>query len=166
MIKIKFVWPFVVSGLVACSQMFSTYRISYDTDVVTNVARDSTVQISMRIGRNRSSSQNSTTVEISIVNLTDKRILWGRGSSSCKLNLKVIEGQNEYSAYIPRICTMDAGQYYLNPGESYTNEITWTGEVLERGSRSARSLSPGTYELIGVAGIYKSDPIRFTISSE
>ena len=157
MMKNKFIWSFVVLGLVACTQTFSSYKTMYDSDVVTNVDPEQPVQVSMRI---IASSLMSTTVEISIENLTFKRIMWGRGSSSCRLGLRVIDGPNEYSAFIQRMCTMDEIPYYLDPGESYTNSITWNGEVFDRKNRSRRSLSPGTYELIGVAGTYRSDPIR------
>ena len=156
----------MVLGLIACAQMSSSYKIMYDTDEVTNIDPDYTAQVSMKIYPNRASSQISATVEISIVNLTDERIMWGRGSSSCKLGLRVVDGPNKYSAFIDRMCTMDAGQYYLDPGESYTNSIVWNGEVVDRKNRSRRSLPPGTYELIGVTGRYRSDPIGFTISSE
>jgi hypothetical protein len=163
MMKNKFIWPFVVLSLVACTQTFSTYKTRFDTDAVTNVDSDHTVQVSMRIYGNGASSQMPATVEISIVNLTNERIMWGRGSSSCRLGLRVIDGPNEHSAFIDRMCTMDEGPYYLDPGESYTNSITWNGEVIDRKNRSRRSLSPGTYELIGVAGKYRSDPIGITV---
>jgi hypothetical protein len=150
-------------ALVGCSHMHNTYSLVYEMDEVSSVDPDSTVQISMTIDSNNASSSISVSVRMKIINLTNERILWGRGSSNCRIHLKVIEGHDEYSAYIPRTCTMDAGPYYLDPGQSYANSITWTGEVRERDSRSTKSLNPGSYELIGIAGRYRSAPISFTI---
>jgi hypothetical protein len=150
-------------ALVGCSYANNTYTLVYETDEVSSVTPDSAMQISMTLDSNNASSSFSVSVRIEIVNLTNERILYGRGSRNCRFHLRVIEGRKEYYAYIMRICFMDDGPYYLDPGQSYAESITWTGQVYERDVRSPKILNPGSYELIGIAGPYRSTPISFTI---
>lgn len=122
-------------------------------------APDPAVRVSLTLSENRVSSAQPVEVAISITNLADERILWGRGSSICRLKFLVVVDEEEFLAYIPRICTADESPHYLDPGKTDSQTLVWSGRVRERGADSSWSLPRGSYDLIGVAGFHRSAPV-------
>jgi len=165
--KSYLIYSLVLMGIVGCyAQNEISQKISYSIDEVTGVDPESDVQITMTISGDIISDSSPIEVRIIIQNLTDERIVYGGGSSSCRCHLLIVDGHNEYRGYIPRFCTADHRPYNLEPGESKTCLLKWTGEILERDVRSRKRLAPGSYEMVGQTGRYESAPVAFRIVHE
>jgi hypothetical protein len=165
--KIHLIFILLLMTILGCyAQKEITQRISYSIDEVTGLDPESVVQITMTISGEIISDSSPVEVRISIQNLTDRRIFYGRGSSSCRCHLSIVDGEKEYSAYIPRVCTADHSPYYLGPGEYLPCVLKWTGEVTDRDTRSRKRIAPGSYEMVGRAGSFESAPVAFTIVAE
>jgi hypothetical protein len=96
------------------------------------------------------SQSDPATFEVTAVNQTNERVVWGMGSSSCQLSLLLQLTLVERRLINHRGCTDDLVEQGLDPGESRTEAFTWDGTVLSGGSLVA--LQPGRYHVIGVAG--------------
>jgi hypothetical protein len=91
------------------------------------------------------------TLTATAVNRSEARVVWGRGSSSCQLDVVVALSRAVWRrAVIPRICTDDLAEQSLDPGASRTEQLVWNGVV--RDGESFESLGPGRYELRATAG--------------
>ena len=165
--KTFLVFLLILFGLICyCAHQRVIQMISYATDEASTIDAESIVQITMTIDGNMLSASDPIEVKISIHNLTDRKIFWGSGSSSCIFHLLIVDDQKEYYAYFPRACTADYIQFYLRPRESRTSILKWSGKVSERGTRHIKRLQPGSYDMIGAAGRFRSAPIAFTIDGE
>lgn len=90
-------------------------------------------------------------VRVTATNVGDARVTWGPGSSTCKFHLFVrADGTDLFaSAFNGSICTADLSTHRLDPGQSRTETLEWTG-LVQRGN-SLVPLDPGTYEVRAVA---------------
>jgi hypothetical protein len=156
----KLVWtvPLLLVTLLGCSAKTNdgVSRAGIEAD-------DSGVIVTLVLGDDTVSAIRPVELSVRIVNATDERILWGYGSSNCRLHCAVMIGEDELPAVIPRVCTMDSRPYYLDPGEHDTQTFTWLAEVREDVNQP---LPPGTYSIVGVAGRYRSSPETIVVTGE
>jgi hypothetical protein len=126
-------------------------------------APDPAVHVSLTLSNDEVSSAHPVEVTISITNMTDERILWGCGSSSCRLSFLVVDNDEVYKPYLRIMCTMDSRPYYLDPRATDTQKFIWSGRVHERGSNSNWYLPSGSYALIGVACAHRSSQVTIMV---
>jgi hypothetical protein len=142
---------------------FHAGPVRHGTDPVDTKGPDHAVHVSLTLSNNKVSSAHPVEVTVSITNLTDERILWGRGSSSCRLKFLVVGDNEEYWPHLPIMCTKDERPYYLDPRETDSQRLVWSGQVRERQWNSIWNLPPGSYDLIGVAGSHRSAPVTIWV---
>lgn len=99
------------------------------------------------------------TLEVSAtaVNVGSERVVWGQGSSSCQFDLMVAVNGVRRRAAAVRVCTADRTEHGLDPGESRTEILPWTGLVFDVDGEVER-LPPGSYSVRAVAGSKGSSP--------
>jgi len=103
-------------------------------------------------------------ITVTAVNRGSTRVSWGWGSSTCQLHFVVRLGARDYPAATNRICTADWVEAALNPGESRTEHVDWTGWVVRD---SAELLPAGTYDIRGAAGkLWKSPPVALEVVTQ
>ena len=102
-------------------------------------------------------------VTVTIWNGGEQEVIWGSGSSHCRLTLLVLLDGEYLPAGPPRMCTMDLVQHRLAPGEDYTETFRWDGTVLRDGE--PQELSPGEYELYGLGGETRSDRVFMRVAA-
>jgi hypothetical protein len=66
-------------------------------------------------------------------------------------------------AMLARACTADLVTYRLDPGESRSFSLEWNGLVYEGNEK--RTVDPGSYQVVGVAGDYGSAPLSISLLS-
>lgn len=104
-------------------------------------------------------------LRVTAVNRGDSRVVWGRGSSSCQFGLLARVEDRFLRAQEDRACTSDLAAQGLEPGESRTEELPWSGYVVRDGT--ATVLPPGRYEIRGFAGSAAwSAPVRITLQED
>ena len=101
-------------------------------------------------------------VTVAVENVTDRRIQFGGGSSTCQFSAVVRQGDERFFMVEGRICSCDVVAHVLDPGGKRTERWTWDGVVVVGGEY--KQLPRGSYELIGVAGRFKGVPIPFQIT--
>jgi hypothetical protein len=130
----RWMWPLLLTGAMAggaCSSILSAGQLRMTASAVDAVA----------------SPADPAAVRVTATNVGDARVTWGPGSSTCWFNLYVrVDGTDLFaSAFNGRICTGDSRTFSLDPGESRTETLEWTG-LAQRGN-SVVPLDPGTYEV-------------------
>lgn len=131
-----------VLGLVGCSTDDGGDAIHFEVSAVSLVANPTEPAV----------------LEVTVENRGPSRVTWGRGSSSCQLDLAVRIGLRDVQANVVRACTSDLVEQGLDPGERRTEELPWSGEVRRDGEVEA--LPAGTYPVRAAAGdIARSEPV-------
>lgn len=94
-------------------------------------------------------------------NTGEDEVVWGRGSSSCQLDVRVrVDGRDQ--RFAARLCTADLAPQRLGPGERRTEQLSFEGTYFDADSLAL--LPPGTYEFRGVAGDRaRSAPVKVQI---
>ena len=107
-------------------------------------------------------------IQVKATNVGAARVTWGPGSSTCQFRLFVrVNGVDLLaSAFNGPICTADSRRLRLNPGESRTETLEWTGLVQNRSALVP--LQPGVYELRAAAAgaEMRSDPVTIEVRDE
>lgn len=104
-------------------------------------------------------------VRVTATNVGDARVTWGPGSSTCQFHLQVRVDGADLFAPSGRPCTADLRTLSLDPGESRTETLEWTG-LVQRGD-SVVPLDPGVYEVraAAVGSATTSEPVVIQIQS-
>lgn len=104
-------------------------------------------------------------VRVTATNVGDARVTWGPGSSTCQFHLLVRVDGTDVPASSGRACTMESSTLSLDPGESRTETLEWTG-LVQRGT-SVAPLGPGAYEVRAAAAgtAATSEPVVIEIRS-
>jgi hypothetical protein len=101
-------------------------------------------------------------VKVTAENPTASSIEFGSGSSNCQLDAVIrIDNQDRLIPSL-RPCLTDLVAHSLGPGEQRTEDWIWYGEILV--DDELQPLQAGSYEILGVAGSYKSYPLTVEIS--
>lgn len=105
----------------------------------------------------------SEPVELTVTayNQGERRVIWGRGSSTCQLDFSVEIGGTLYPGASRRACTDDLSEQALGPGERRRESFEWDGSVLRGGE--IRPLPRGSYKVYGTAGPYRSAPLTLVV---
>lgn len=106
--------------------------------------------ISTEVLESTASVNDPARVRVTAANVGLTRVTWGPGSSSCQLWLQVRTGNG--GAFAPvdgRVCTADLVTPALEPGESRTETLSWSGRA--QVGDSIVVLEPGVYQLRGLA---------------
>ena len=104
----------------------------------------------------------TVTVTVAVENPTDSVVDFGIGSSSCRFGVVIRIGEEEGGIQSSRLCTPDMSVWSLGPGEKGEESWVWNGNAVVGGT--AQSLSPGQYELIGVAGKFQGSPFTIEVT--
>ncbi len=105
------------------------------------------------------SPREMVVLQATATNPTAERIEWGRGSSSCQLDLVVTIGSSRFRAVVPKACTDDLSPQGLDPLASRTESLPWGGQVWE--GEFAVTLGPGRYAVRAIAGDKGTSPPVF-----
>jgi len=89
-------------------------------------------------------------VRITATSVAERRFTFGEGSSTCQLHLLVRVDGIDRRAVDERLCTADTRTHSLQPGESRTELLPWSGRV--QMDDEIVDLHPGLYEVRGGAG--------------
>lgn len=90
-------------------------------------------------------------------NLSEERVVWGFGSSSCQFGLVVEDHDGIRHNVDFRDCTTDLVEHALDAEESRTETFLWGGTILL--DSQWQVLPSGEYRLFGLAGDRESAPI-------
>ena len=103
-------------------------------------------------------------ISVTAENHGNTRISWGEGSTTCQLHLVVrFHSVDHVAPVIGRLCTSDMREMALDPGETETDVLPWTGYIYRD---SLLLLPPGKYEIRGAAGdVAKSEPVEIEVVS-
>jgi len=93
-------------------------------------------------------------IDVSGVNAGKRRVVWGRGSSSCQFSAIARVDGKFYHALDERACTDDLAEQGLDPGRSRAESWTWNGLILKNGGWE--QLPAGVYTLYAAAGDHTS----------
>ena len=106
------------------------------------------------------SEGEETEITVVVENPTTARLYYTY-ASSCTLDA-AIHISDEYLP-IPRnqICFAEAGKRWLEPGERVEESWVWDGYIEIDGERVM--LAKGTYEILGLAGTVRGNPITFEV---
>ena len=108
------------------------------------------------------SPQNPVNLTVRIKNNSDEQLIWGSGSSTCRLwAVVLVEGHELLTVPMP-FCTCDFVNYHIEPGETDTQVDVWNGQVWDQG---IIDLPAGEYGVVGVAGKLRSEPISIRVLS-
>lgn len=157
---------FHVSKLNSTSRSFEISSSQKTPYVTASDVPDSTMVVTLTVSDTIVSPDKPIEVWIRLRNLGENRVLWGCGSSSCRLNFLVNKSNKEYVTVTHRVCTQDYRKYFLDPGAECRNRLIWHAEVRERGDNRSFELPPGSYDIIGCAGIFRSEPVGIEVRED
>ncbi len=124
---------------------------------------DSPILVTAQLSASTVSVSAPIIVTIRLENVGDKEIVWGAGSSGCRLWVRVLVDEIEYPAD-DLACTTDYIEYSLQPGGVDTTNLEWNGRILRDGEMQV--LAAGSYDLIGLGGDYRSEPVTVEVIGE
>jgi hypothetical protein len=78
-----------------------------------------------------------------------------------QLDFVVEVGSRPYPGASERRCTADVYEQALASAEDRRESFGWDGSILRDGE--VQPLPPGDYEVYGVAGVHRSEPLRLTV---
>jgi len=158
----KPIWIIAVILLVAgCHTKIERAGTTADADAVER--SDSRIHVSVTPSEDHVSADNPIELTVHAENVSNEPVFLGHASSTCRLDCLVIVGDRELMAAVSRICTMDSSPFNLDPGESATETLPWDGQVLDE---VPRPLAPGVYQVVGLAGHYRSEPVTVEVRGE
>ena len=108
---------------------------------------DSPILVTAQLSASTVSVSAPITVTIRLENVGDQQIVWGAGSSGCRLWVRVLVDEIEYPAD-DLACVTDYIEYSLQPGGVDTTNLEWNGRILRDGEMQV--LAVGSYDLIGL----------------
>lgn len=133
----------------------------------TSVVAPNPLQVTTSADPAVTSPAEPAVVRVTVTNLGDERVTWGRGSSTCQLHLLVRVGGVDLPASYTRICSLDLDELSLKPGASRTEGIRWAGHVQGKNSGDPpRLLMPGLYKVRGAAGRTAGEPVLVRVLAE
>lgn len=104
------------------------------------------------------SASDLVVITVRVENQGRSRVVFGYGSSSCRLRSFVRTGEDDYFILDSRICTRDVAEQALEPGQSRTESWSWDGSIWK--DQQSEVLPPGRYEVFGAAGdLVSSAPV-------
>ena len=121
---------------------------------------DSPIVVTAQLSASTVSVSAPITVTIRLENVGDTQIVWGAGSSGCRLWVRVLVDEIEYPAD-DLACITDYIEYSLEPGGVDTTTLEWNGRILRDGEMQV--LAAGSYDLIGLGGDYRSEPVTVNV---
>ena len=124
---------------------------------------DSPILVTAQLSASTVSVSAPITVTIRLENVGDQQIVWGAGSSGCRLWVRVLVDEIEYPA-ADLACITDYIEYSLEPGGVDTTELEWNGRFLRDGEMQV--LAAGSYDLIGLGGDYRSERVTVEVIGE
>jgi hypothetical protein len=123
------------------------------------------LEVTAEVERSEAAPDEPAIVRVTATNRGSRRVRWGEGSSTCQLWLVVRVDGVDRRAPMDRVCTMDLRPHTLEPGESRTEVVGWTGLVqIGHGPDAVHRLPAGEYEVRGAAGwVAASAPVIVTL---